>query len=595
MSDMGPFPTRPGSNPDTGWQPSGQGEQHPGTTPPAGQEDWIAAFSDTVEKGLSTLCASRLKAFLALMLFALVCFMPGFNTIPPVDRDEARFAQASKQMMESGDYIDIRFQDDTRYKKPVGIYWLQIASAKLTGQGEDAPIWVYRIPSLAGAILSVGLTFLIGMRMASVRAGFLAGLAMAASILLGVEARLAKTDAMLLATILAAQWAVWELYDIRAGLSRAKSLLLWGALGAGVLIKGPIILMVSGLTILVLSVLERSISWLKGTGWKVGLPLFLLITLPWFIAIGIHTDWGFYIESVGKDMLGKVVEGKESHGAPPGTYLAATIATFWPASVFFILSVVWIWRERGQKSVRYALAWILPSWVIFEFVPTKLPHYILPMLPAMAILTMQALENKAASWRPLWGRIVALLIPLFATILGLGAPIALLVLQGTLNPAALGLGLVAFALGLLAYAMLIKGRVMASFIMSAIIGLVLYLSLHGTIFPSFTKAWLSNRLVEAAEKVKPCEGTELASVGYSEPSLVFLGGTDTLMTTPETAAHFIIESGCRLAMVENRSQPEFFKSLGSDRDKIEQVATVEGYKLNGGKWLTFGLYRLKMD
>ncbi len=58
---------------------------------------------------------------------SLLCFLPGFFSIPPVDRDEARFAQATKQMVESGDYIDIRFQDEVRYKKPVGIYWLQAA------------------------------------------------------------------------------------------------------------------------------------------------------------------------------------------------------------------------------------------------------------------------------------------------------------------------------------------------------------------------------------------------------------------------------------------------------------------------------------
>ena len=315
------------------------------------------------------------------MLFAFVCFMPGFNTIPPVDRDEARFAQASKQMMESGDYIDIRFQDGTRYKKPVGIYWMQVAGAKISGDGEEAAIWAYRLPSMLGALLSVGFTFLIGMRMASVRVGFLAGIAMSAAILLGVEARLAKADAMLLATIMAVQWALWELYENRAGLKRYQASIFWVALSLGILIKGPIILMVSGLTALVLTAQERSFAWLKGTRWKLGIPLLLLIILPWFIAIGLHTDWAFYIDSVGKDMLAKVTTGKESHGAPPGTYLAISTLTFWPVSLFFLLSIVWIWKQKKQHAVRFALSWILPSWLIFELVSTKLPHYVLPTFP----------------------------------------------------------------------------------------------------------------------------------------------------------------------------------------------------------------------
>ncbi|WP_319532086.1 glycosyltransferase family 39 protein [uncultured Cohaesibacter sp.] len=587
MSDIGPFPSdpnRPEARSSWGLQPGGN----------PNDADWITSLSDAIEHGLNSLCSSRTKSFLALMLFALVCFLPGFNSIPPVDRDEARFAQASKQMMETGDYIDIRFQDGTRYKKPVGIYWLQVLSVKATGQDETAPIWAYRIPSLVGAVLSVGLTFLIGMRMASVRVGFLAGLGMAAAILLGVEARLAKTDAMLLATILAVQWCLWELYDHRSGLKRWQGLMMWAVLGLAVLIKGPIIFMVSGLTLLLITIQERSLGWLRGTGWKIGLPLFLVITLPWFIAIGIHTDWAFYFESVGKDMLGKVATAKESHGAPPGTYLLASIGTFWPASVFFILSVVWIWKQRSLKAVRFALSWALPMWIIFEIVPTKLPHYILPALPALAILTATALENRATSWRSLWGRLVSLLIPFASVILGLGAPIALIVLEGAINPAAFGLGLVAAGLGLLSYAVLIRGRVMAAFILAAVVAPILYLSIHGTIFPSFRSVWLSNQLTETVERVKPCESVEVTSSGYSEPSLIFLLGTDTQFRGGKAAAKFLLEAGCRMAIVERQEEKGFFEVVDAEQAQIEEVARVEGYKLNGGKWQSFGLYRLKM-
>ena len=588
MEPINPFSTDPIHSQSSGHVRGNQ----PGSPD---DQDWIYALSKSMEDGLTRLCSSRLKAFLALMLFALICFLPGFNSIPPVDRDEARFAQATKQMMESGDYIDIRFQDGTRYKKPVGIYWLQAASAQAIGMGEEAPIWAYRIPSLIGALTAVGLTFLVGMRMASVRVGFLAGLAMAAAILLGVEARLAKTDAMLLATILAIQWLLWDLYEHRNGLSNKKAALFWSVLTAGILIKGPIILMVSGLTIIVLSIYERSVGWLRGMRWKWGIPLLLLLVLPWFIAIGIHTDWAFYIESVGKDMLGKVAEGKESHGAPPGVYLGVTIGTFWPASVFVILSAVWIWKEKGHHAVLFCLAWILPSWIIFELVPTKLPHYILPMLPAIAIITAMALENRQTSWNTRWGKIIAGLIPLVAMVLGLGAPIGLIVLQGTLVPAALGLGLVASGLGFLSYAVLVRGRVMAAYLLAALLAPILYLSIHGTIFPSFKSVWLSNAMVETAQSVKPCEETELASAGYTEPSLVFLGGTDLKFVNGKQAAKFLTESGCRIAIIEKHQEKSFFEALGGDEAKIKEMARVEGYKLNGGKWQSFGLYSLNMQ
>ena len=107
--------------------------------------------------------ASHVRAIAFLMLCGLLLFLPGFFNIPPIDRDEARFAQATKQMVETGDFVDIRFQDDVRYKKPVGIYWLQAAAVE-TASALGLPraqlrIWLYRVPSLIGAIGAVLLTY----------------------------------------------------------------------------------------------------------------------------------------------------------------------------------------------------------------------------------------------------------------------------------------------------------------------------------------------------------------------------------------------------------------------------------------------------
>src|SRR5215813_11020036 len=152
--------------------------------------------------------ASHLRAVAVLAVISLAVFLPGFFQIPPIDRDEPRFAQATRQMIESGDLVDIRFQDEVRYKKPVGIYWLQAAAVK-AGTAVGIPdahttIWLYRLPSLFGAIGAVLLTYWAALVFVSRRFAFLAGLMMASSILLGVEARLAKTDAMLALTCVAA-------------------------------------------------------------------------------------------------------------------------------------------------------------------------------------------------------------------------------------------------------------------------------------------------------------------------------------------------------------------------------------------------------
>ena len=75
----------------------------------------------------------------------------GSSSLPPLDRDESRFAQASKQMIESGNYVDIRYSVGPRYKKPVGIYWLEAASTLAFSKPPYNEIWTYRLPSLIGA------------------------------------------------------------------------------------------------------------------------------------------------------------------------------------------------------------------------------------------------------------------------------------------------------------------------------------------------------------------------------------------------------------------------------------------------------------
>src|SRR6202795_2499424 len=135
---------------------------------------------------LDFVTGSHVRAVAFLTLCGLLLFLPGFFNIPPIDRDEARFAQATKQMVETGDFVDIRFQDDVRYKKPVGIYWLQSAAVEtataLGLPGAALRIWVYRIPSLVGAIGAVLLTYWAGLAFVTRRGAVLAALMMCSSV-----------------------------------------------------------------------------------------------------------------------------------------------------------------------------------------------------------------------------------------------------------------------------------------------------------------------------------------------------------------------------------------------------------------------------
>src|SRR3954468_15251743 len=356
---------------------------------------------------IDLVAASHVRAAAFLLLCALLFYLPGFFGIPPIDRDKARFAQATKQMVESGDFVDIRFQDDVRYKKPVGVYWLQsaaVATASAFGLPRpQARIWLYRIPSLIGATGAVLLSYWTALAFVTRRGAILAGLIMCSSVLLGAEARLAKTDAMLLFTVVAAMGALarvylsWQRGEDPEHPPWSWPAIFWTALAGGILLKGPLILMFVGLTIVTLAILDRNASWL----WRLrpvwGLMWLLVLVLPWFVAIFWRAGDTFFQDSIGGDMLSKL-GAQESHGAPPGLYLLLFWVTFWPGAPLAGMAAPSVWRGRREPGAQYLLAWLIPSWIVFEFVLTKLPHYVLPLYPAIAILTVGALERRVLSW-----------------------------------------------------------------------------------------------------------------------------------------------------------------------------------------------------
>ena len=314
---------------------------------------------------------SHARAVAVLLAVALLGFLPGFFSIPPIDRDEARFAQATRQMVESGDYVDIRFQDEVRYKKPVGIYWLQAGVVK-TASALGFPhalttIWLYRIPSLIGAIAAVLLTYWAALAFVSRRAAVLAGLMMASCVLLGVERLIAKTDAMLLMTVVAAMGAMARAYlwqereRLDASSAWTTAAVFWTALAAGVLLKGPLIVMVVGLAAVALIVVDRSASWVLSLKPLAGIVWLAILVLPWFLAIIGRAGEAFLAESVGGDLLGKVLASQESHGAPPGYYFILFWVTFWPGATLAALATPAVWRARDRAAAHSAAAWSSPT------------------------------------------------------------------------------------------------------------------------------------------------------------------------------------------------------------------------------------------
>jgi 4-amino-4-deoxy-L-arabinose transferase-like glycosyltransferase len=536
---------------------------------------------------------------LVLAILALLAFAPGFATMPPMDRDEPRFAQATKQMLESRDFVNIRFQDEARLKKPIGIYWLQalaVGTAEAVGASEArTTIAFYRVPSLLAAVAAVLLTWWTALPLAGRKAALLAGAMMAVSILLGVEARLAKTDAALLATTLAMLGVLARLFMAPAesreppGRSLALPLAFWTAMAASILVKGPIGPLVVAVTVLALVLAARRWRWLAALRPLAGASWVLVLVSPWFIAIMIETGGRFLQLSVGDDMMNKVAGGQESHGAPPGVYLAAFWATFWPAAPLAAAAAPWVFARRKDPAVLFLLCWIVPTWLLFEIVPTKLPHYVLPVYPAIAILIGMALA-RGTLWRSRWASAILLLVPIIATAIVAVALAGVWYLEGNIAWLVLPFGLLAIAAAAQGWRLTVGGLAEPGFALSALSAILVYWAVYGAAMPQAPLLWPSSRLASAAATLD-CPDPAFASAGFREPSLVFLVSTKLAMPGGKGAAEFLAAGDCRMAFVERRQEDAFLARSAALGSSPTLQTRVEGINLNGGRELDFGVYR----
>jgi len=350
--------------------------------------------------------AAGWKAYVIVFLITFTAAAPGVFLLPALDRDESRFAQASKQMLESGDYIRIRYQDELRNKKPAGIHWLQAGATAAFSEASANEIWSYRIPSWIGAALAAAACLWAGTILIPRAAAFVGSGLFGATLLLTSEAHISKTDGVLIFLTTLGLGALARLY-IRQDNDRRIALLFWAAMGLGFLIKGPVTPMVAVFAMAVLYVWDRrEAGWMRALAWWPGPLLFVVLVLPWFTWVQIATAGEYLQGAVGKDLKDKLVSASEGHGGLPGYHLLHVPVWFFPATLFLIPGLYYTWQGirrsaletvagRHRPGLKFLIAWGLPTWIFFELLLTKLSHYILPAYPALALLC------GYGAWRPL--------------------------------------------------------------------------------------------------------------------------------------------------------------------------------------------------
>ncbi len=527
-------------------------------------------------------------------LVALLAGLPGVFAMPPLDRDESRFAQATAQMLETGDFVVINFQDQPRFKKPVGIHWLQAASVAAVSEAEDREIWAYRLPSLLGAMLAAAACAWGAAAFFGARTGLLAGALLGATFLLSTEAFIAKTDAVLAGTTTLALAALGRIYAAHRGgppAGRITRLLFWLGLSMSILVKGPVGLMIAVLTGLALWAWDRKAEWAKTMGWTWGLILLAAIVGPWAAAVTVATDGGFWTAAIGGDFAPKLVGGHESHGAPPGYHTLLTPLLIFPGALLLPAALVLGWKHRNEPGVRFALCWLIPAWLVFEITPTKLVHYTLPTYGALAWLMAAALREplgKISRWSG--AALSALVGAVFA-----GAVFYLLSEYGDASDTSAA----AAAAVLLASAGFVSAYFLArrESLTALVAGIALTALGHGVFAGAFAPRleplWISKRTDEALTRARlaPRQGFAAAPVavaGYAEPSLVFALGTPTDLGGPADAVEALADN--RPAIVESREQAAFEAGLKARGVKVREVARVNGLDYSNGDETSLRIY-----
>jgi 4-amino-4-deoxy-L-arabinose transferase-like glycosyltransferase len=519
-------------------------------------------------------------------------YLPGFFSIPPVDRDESRFAQASRQMFESValpiDQRDVRpierdeagrltgglhsgrlvvpmLVDRPRLNKPPLIYWLQAGSAAIcTGgdPGKDA-IWMYRVPSLIAAIITVLATWRIGLTMFDPRTGWLAAALLAVCPVVVWEAHQARADMVMLACTTIAVWGLWTLWkqmgvsapnpDSRLPNPAPRPWLIptgmWIAVGAGVLTKGPITPMIVASAALALGIVaprRGGWRWLWNTRPVLGLLIVTVMVGPWVWAVsgrvGIETYWA----TIWDEVFRRGVTAKEGHWGPPGYHLVLMVVLFWPGSMLTGWSFVRAWKHASSLRTRdsglktqdsrlktqdprlipspefFLLCWLVPGWLVFELSSTKLPHYTMPLYPALALLSARGVITAAGLARVpaivrvghvgwgLLGLVLATGPIMAATVLGAG--------HSTMIVAAIASAL-CLALAMLSVTALLRDRPNRAQTLGIAQAVVLFAVSLQAVLPACDRIWLTRAIGKALAQVD--SNTPIAAIGYHEDSLIF--------------------------------------------------------------------------
>lgn len=532
-------------------------------------------------------------------------FLPGIFSIPTTDRDEALYAQATKQMVQTNDYSKVKFQNRARHLKPPGIYWLQALSVKSFSSPDSTAMWPYRMVSTIGATIAVLGTFFLfadalGLAVAGLGAAFLA-----VSLLTSIEVHIANTDSMLLACMVLMQGGLWRAYrEVQSNerISKSAFFLFWVAMAGGVLIKG-ITPLVGFLTLFGLCWFDKSWQIWRFLKPLKGIGLFIVLTLLWLVPVSIAGHSNFLWDMISGDVLPKLTSGQQSHGAWPGYYLMLLPLLLMPASLMlpeiykFVLTHFSLHSNepRNERTiklfVRFSVSWVLFTWIVFALIPTKLPQYIWPLFPALGLLAALSLLTGVRYYS---GKRHVVQCYQIVWLLYIFALAVLLViyphrLNGVYSLQSILAGSTLFFLALLVWAFHRMGKIKTTAALMILMSMLSLPVVFCQVLPKLKSMWLSEKVLVRLQSTGAIKNitakNPLLATGYTEPSLVFLVGTKKVkMVGLKALAHDLkVHQYGLLLQKQWREFGTFAKSAKVD---IKTISKAYGFRYNGGHWQT---------
>ena len=357
------------------------------------------------------------KQYVWLFLAVIVFHGMGTWWLPLIDRDEPRFAEASREMIERGDYVVPYFNNKYRFDKPPLTYWFQSTAYRVFGENE----WAARLPSVlaAGGVALILLAW--GTRLKNVGVGWRAAVIFTLSLQVALHAKAAVADMLLVFFMVLSAWAGWEWAKKRTA-GHWWAVLVAG-LALGFLAKGPIAWLVLVPVGMGLWQAEEKGRWRRLGGFFLAIIVALGLVAWWGIPALQATDGKFFDVGIGKHVVGRSVKTMEGHGAKSVLgyiatmpfYFATVFASFAPWC-FALPALVRGWRKSWSDPNERMLWWyVLLVFGVFSLVKTKLPHYTLPAFPMLAILVAcilnEAQVRKVGTWMA--GILIALALVAF--------------------------------------------------------------------------------------------------------------------------------------------------------------------------------------